>query len=76
MNDKNRIIMKVIGNHTMHCAGCERSIEFTLSQFPEIQRAKADWKSQAIEIDLKEKLIDIGRIKEELAWIGYEVEAG
>ena len=74
MKDANQISLNVVGDHTMHCAGCERSIEFTLAQFPEVQEVKADWKSQAIKIDLKEDHIDIARIKEELAWIGYEVE--
>lgn len=75
MNAMPQLRMIIVGDHTMHCVGCERSIEFTLSQFPEVRRAKADWKSQAIEIDLKEENVAIGRIKEELAWIGYEVEA-
>ena len=26
--------LKVIGEHTLHCAGCERTIEFTLSRLP------------------------------------------
>ena len=65
--------LKVIGDHTMHCAGCERSITFSLSQLPGVEEVKADWKTQAIQIDLSSDEIDLEKIKAELDWIGYEV---
>ncbi len=67
--------LKVIGDHTMHCAGCERSITFSLSQLPGVEEVKADWKTQAIQIDLSSDEVDLEKIKAELDWIGYEVVA-
>ncbi len=66
--------LKVIGDHTMHCAGCERSITFSLSQLPGVGEVKADWKTQAIQIDFSSNEVDLEKIKAELDWIGYEVE--
>ena len=66
--------LKVIGDHTMHCAGCERSITFSLSQLPGVEEVKADWKTQAIQIDFSSDEVDLEKIKAELDWIGYEVE--
>ena len=66
--------LKVIGDHTMHCAGCERSITFSITQLPGVEEVKADWKTQAIQIDLSSDEVDLEKIKAELDWIGYEVE--
>ncbi len=65
--------LKVIGDHTMHCAGCERSITFSLSQLPGVEKVKADWKNQAIQIELSSDEFNLEKIKAELDWIGYEV---
>ncbi len=65
--------LKVIGDHTMHCAGCERSITFSLSQLPGVEKVKADWKNQAIQIELSSDEGNLEKIKAELDWIGYEV---
>jgi copper chaperone CopZ len=65
--------LKVIGDHTMHCAGCERSITFSLSQLPGVEKVKADWKNQAIQIELSSDEVNLEKIKAELDWIGYEV---
>ena len=67
--------LKVVGDHTMHCAGCERTVTFTLSQLPGVEEVKADWKNQDIQVDLSSDEVDLEKIKAELDWIGYEVEA-
>ncbi len=66
--------LKVIGDHAMHCAGCESSIIFSLSQLPGVEEVKADWKTQTIQINLSTDEINLEKIKTELDWIGYEVE--
>ena len=71
----NILKLKVVGEHTMHCAGCERSITFALSQVPGVKEVKADWKTQAIQVDLSSDEVDLEKIKAELDWIGYEIEA-
>jgi copper chaperone CopZ len=57
----------------MNCAGCERTITFSLSQLPGVDEVKADWRTQAIQIDLSSDEVDLEKIKTELDWIGYEV---
>ncbi len=66
--------LKVVGDHIMHCAGCERTVTFTLSQLPGVEQVKADWKNQDIQVDLSSNEVDLEKIKAELDWIGYEVE--
>ncbi|MCK4975696.1 MAG: heavy-metal-associated domain-containing protein [Anaerolineales bacterium] len=59
----------------MHCAGCERSVTYAISQLPGVDEVRADWKTQAIQINLSlDGELDLEKIKAELDWIGYEVE--
>ena len=67
--------LRIVGEHTMHCAGCERSVTFTLSRLPGVEEVKADWKNQDIQVNLSADEVDLEKIKSELDWIGYEVEA-
>ncbi|KAA3644015.1 MAG: heavy-metal-associated domain-containing protein [Chloroflexi bacterium] len=69
-----KLNLKVVGDHTMHCAGCERSINFTLSMLPNVHNVSSDWNTQAIEVELVDDDFDIDKIKAELDLIGYEVE--
>jgi len=64
---------KIIGDHTMHCAGCEKSVTFMLNRFPGIEEAKADWAQQSIQIRLSSEEVDPEKIIAELEWIGYDV---
>jgi copper chaperone CopZ len=66
--------LKVVGSQTMHCAGCERTITFTLSQLPGVNVIKADHKTQLIELMMTSDETDLDKVKSELEWIGYEVE--
>lgn len=68
------INLKVVGDHTMHCSGCEGSVIFSLSQLPGVEEVKADWKEQTIKVGLSSDEVDLEKIKSELDWIGYEVE--
>jgi copper chaperone CopZ len=69
------LTLKVVGEHIMHCAGCERSVTFAISQLPGVDEVRADWKTQAIQINLSlDGELDLEKIKAELDWIGYVVE--
>ena len=69
------LTLKVVGEHIMHFAGCERSVTFAISQLPGVDEVRADWKTQAIQINLSlDGELDLEKIKAELDWIGYEVE--
>jgi copper chaperone CopZ len=67
--------LKVVGSQTMHCGGCERTVTFTLSQLSGVTVVKADHNTQLIEIVLTNDETDLDKVKAELDWIGYEVEA-
>lgn len=67
--------LKIVGEHTMHCAGCERSITFSLSRLPGVEEVRTDWKNQDIWVDFSSDEVDLEKIKAELDWIGYDVEA-
>ena len=75
MSDVNTIKLKVVGQQTLHCSGCERTAEFTLSRLPGVKSVKADHKAQTIQVSLASDETDIEKVKAELEWIGYEVEA-
>ena len=69
------LTLKVVGEHIMHCAGCERSVTYAISQLPGVDEVRADWKTQTIQINLSlDGELDLEKIKAELDWIGYEVE--
>jgi copper chaperone CopZ len=68
-----KITLQVVGSQTMHCAGCERTVTFTLSHLPGVKVIKADHKSQVIEIVLTVDTTDLEKVQTELDWIGYQV---
>lgn len=68
------IRLTVVGDNTIHCAGCERTVEFTLSQMPGVGNVKADHTTQDIEFSLEPSETDLGKVKSGLEWIGYTVE--
>ncbi len=70
-----RLNLKVVGEHMMHCAGCERTVQFTLSRLPGVRAVNADYKTQTIEVSLVSDETDLEKVKAELDWIGYRVEA-
>lgn len=65
---------KVVGEQTMHCGGCERTVTVALSNLPDVKVLKADHKSQLISIALTGPATETPKVKETLDWIGYEVE--
>ena len=44
--------LKVVGDYIINCAGCENTIQFSLSRLPAVRTVNADRKTQLIEIDL------------------------
>ncbi|MBI3535984.1 MAG: heavy-metal-associated domain-containing protein [Chloroflexi bacterium] len=66
--------LKVRGERTIHCSGCERTIERTLARRPGVTRVKADQQTQLIELVLDTDVINREQVNKELEWIGYQVE--
>lgn len=65
--------LKVIGEQTMHCGGCERTVKFALKQLPGVQRVEASHKTQLIDLTLDTETLDMEQVQQELDWIGYQV---
>ena len=74
MSENQTIKLRVVGDNTIHCAGCEGTVEFTLSRMPGVEKVEADHKTQNIEFVLMPGETDLEKIKDCLEWIGYEVE--
>ena len=70
-----KITLQVVGEQTMHCSGCERTVTFTLSNLPGVKVIKADHKTQLIELMMTRGETDLEKVKSELDWIGYQVES-
>ncbi len=64
--------LKITGEQTMHCGGCENTIKFTLGQLPGIQQVDATHKTQLITLTFDPQTVDIERIYQELDWVGYQ----
>ena len=67
--------LKIVGEHNMHCAGCERSVTFTISQMAGVDNVLADWTEQSIKVDYSSDEINLEKIQAELDWIGYQAVA-
>lgn len=74
MSQDRTVKLRVVGENTIHCSGCERTVEFTLAQLPGVERVKADHKTQDIEFAMTSGETDLEQVKANLEWIGYEVE--
>ena len=74
MSNNQTVNLKVVGDNTIHCSGCERTVEFTISHMPGVEKVKADHKTQDIEFVLTSGETDLEKVKDSLEWIGYQVE--
>lgn len=66
--------LKIVGDHTMHCAGCERSVNMTLSMVPGIESVQSNWETQMIKVETTSDSVEPDLILEQLANIGYQAE--
>jgi copper chaperone CopZ len=64
--------LRVIGEQTMHCGGCENTIKFALKQLPGVQQVEANHGTQLIHLSFDPQVLDLERVRQELEWIGYQ----
>jgi copper chaperone CopZ len=57
----------------MHCGGCAKTIEFTLSRLSGVEWVKADFHTQRIEVETSGQ-VDLARIVAELSELEYTVK--
>jgi copper chaperone CopZ len=74
MTDRREITLKVVGERTIHCSGCENTVKFTLSQIPGVEQIRADHKTQRIDFEITPGLASLEKVLEDLEGIGYQVE--
>ncbi len=67
--------VKVVGEQTIHCSGCENAIQMGLSRLPGVKKVKADHKTQLVEVNADVKQSSPEAVQERLDLMGYEVEA-
>lgn len=70
----NTVTFKVVGDRTIHCNGCEGSINLALNQMSEVNDAHADRTTQMIEVRLSEEESDKSSLISKLDYLGYKVE--
>lgn len=67
--------LRVTGNHTMHCAGCARGVQFVLHQLPGVRQVDADYRTQEIRVVTEPATVTIDQLQSQLDGIGYQVES-
>ncbi len=65
--------LRVIGEQTMHCGGCENTVKFALKQLPGVQQVEASHGTQLIDLTFDTEKLNLERVRQELEWIGYKV---
>ncbi|GIK37023.1 MAG: copper-translocating P-type ATPase [Chloroflexota bacterium] len=65
--------LKVMGEQTMHCGGCENSVKFVLGQLPGVQSVEASHKTQQINLTFDPEILNLEQVHQALDRLGYEV---
>lgn len=66
--------LKVVGEQTIHCGGCENAIQVSLSQLPGVKQVKADHTTQLVEVSAEAEQADLVVVQKRLEWMGYQAE--
>ncbi len=74
MPDQHNVTLKVVGDRTIHCSGCENTVKLALSRLPGVEQVEADHNSQLIQFSFAPGSSEMARVQAELELIGYEVE--
>jgi len=65
--------LKVIGEHTIHCSGCETTLQLVLGQAPGVHQVTASHRTQEIHLVMDTQNSDMHQVQEQLDWLGYTV---
>ena len=74
MPDQQNVTLKVVGDRTIHCGGCENTVQLSLSRLPGVEQVEADHNSQLIKFSFTPGSSEMAQVQAELELIGYEVE--
>ncbi len=68
------ITLKLIGEPTMHCGGCARSIQYAIRRVPGVRQVEADHKTQQIDLTFDAERMNLELVRQKLDWVGgYQV---
>ncbi len=67
-----KVVLEVVGEQTIHCAGCESTIRRALSQLPGVKRVVPSRQTQRVEVLLDTGRTTVEALREKLAWMGWE----
>lgn len=67
-----KIELKVVGERTIHCNGCERTIERDLSQVPGVVRVEPSHETQRIQLALDDERISLEAVQKRLRELGWK----
>ncbi|MGH8068550.1 MAG: heavy-metal-associated domain-containing protein [Candidatus Entotheonellia bacterium] len=65
--------LTVIGEQTLHCAGCEEHIQRALRRLPGIQEVQARADTQQVEVTLDADRVTPDQVQAKLEQLGYQV---
>ena len=64
---------KVIGEQTIHCAGCEQRIGNALRRLPGVHNVQANSKTQQVQVTIDPARLSPEQVEAKLEQIGYQV---
>ncbi len=64
---------KVVGEQTIHCAGCEQRIGNALKRVPGVQDVQASHQTQEVRATIDPTRADAGQVRAKLEQLGYQV---
>ena len=63
--------LKVMGEQTLYCSGCENAVQRGISMLPGVKRVKADHRTQQVEVASDATQTNLESIHERLEIMGY-----
>lgn len=72
MTEQTEVHLRIVGESRMQCSGCERTVEFVVSEIAGVRSVTADHETQRIEITAGQDVIQAAQ--DALASVGYEVD--
>jgi copper chaperone CopZ len=66
------IALKIVGEHTMHCGGCARTVIMVLKSVPGVLTVNADHRTQLVDVALNPAEAHTNALKDRLGQLGYE----
>ncbi len=64
---------KVVGEQTIHCAGCEQRIGNALKRVPGVEGVQASHRTQDVSVEIDSAQVGPDQVRTKLEQLGYEV---